>query len=195
MHLNKKEEEPSQGLFVLLLGPSGAGKSTVIKELAKQLDITYITPVMDRSLRSGETEKVSVSPEEFTRREQSGEFIIVNHLYGFRYGTPKALIEQTLANRGIAILDFPLAKLNLLSDYRQRGVLLTFYILPPSNEELARRLAQDNRDLNGVRLTEGLREIKQLQDNGLIHPNIDFFITNHDPQNAAQQIKQLILSD
>lgn len=195
MPLSKKETELNQGLFILLLGPSGVGKSTVIKELAKELDITYITPVMDRPLRPGETEKVSVSPEEFTQREQLGEFIAVNHLYGFRYGTPKTLIEQTLTNRGIAILDFPLTKLNLLSDYRQRGVLLTFYLLPPSNEELARRLAKDNRDLNGMRLAEGVREIKQLQDSGLTHPDIDFFITSHDPQTAAQQIKQLILSD
>lgn len=195
MPLNKKETEPNQGLFILLLGPSGVGKSTVIKELARQLDMTYITPVMDRPLRPGETEKISVSPEEFAQREQSGEFIVVNHLYGFRYGTPKTLIEQTLNNRGIAILDFPLAKLNLLSDYRQRGVLLTFYLLPPSDEELARRLAIDNRDPNGLRLAEGLQEIKQLQDNNLTHPDIDFFITNHNTKDTTQQIRQIILSD
>ncbi len=195
MPLNKKETEPNQGLFVLLLGPSGVGKSTVIRELAQQLDVTYITPVMDRPLRPGETGKISVSPEEFTQREQLGEFIVINHLYGFRYGTPKALMEQTLTNCRIAVLDFPLARLNLLSDYRQRGVLLTFYLLPPSNEELARRLGKDDRDPNGVRLAEGIQEIKQLQDDGLTHPDIDFFITNYDTQTTAWQIKQLILSD
>ena len=195
MPLNKKETEPDQGLFVLLLGPSGVGKSTVIKELAQQLDITYITPVMDRPLRSGETEKVFTSPEDFTQREQLGEFIAVNHLYGFRYGTPRAFIEQILANHGVAILDFPLAKLNLLSDYRQRGALLTIYLLPPSNEELAQRLAKDDRDPDGIRLAEGLEEIKKLQDANLDHPDVDFFIINYDIHATARQIKQLILSD
>ena len=109
MSSEKKESRLNSGLFVLLLGPSGVGKSTIIKELAKELDITYVTPVMDRPSRPGETEKTSLAPEEFTKKEEAGEFLVVNHLYGSRYGTPRQTVEQILSARKIAVLDFPLS--------------------------------------------------------------------------------------
>lgn len=126
--------------FLLLLGASGVGKSTIINEL-KRIDprFVYISPFMTRSLREGEKDKVSVDDVEFQELEDSGKFVIVNELYGIRYGTPLEPILDAFETGNYPVLDFPISRLDVVKKIFPDQLYLV-YVYPPSLEVLRERL-------------------------------------------------------
>ena len=122
--------------ILALCGPSGVGKSSIIRELVKEGRFDYPTPYTDRKLREGETDKVSLTKEEFDEMQRRGEFCVVNYLYGHHYGTSSTLIDRIVSRDRVAILDFPFDQLDKLSDWKTQHICL----IPPSEEELKLRL-------------------------------------------------------
>jgi len=147
--------------FLLLLGPSGVGKSAIIDELSK-LDsrFVYISPYMTRPLRPGEKNKIAVSNEQMNEMQRIGELLAVNELYGgIRYGTPRLPIAEALATGNFPVLDWPIARLEVMTQAFP-GRLFVVYVLPPSIDVLRQRLAKDGRDADGTRLTSALEELQ-----------------------------------
>lgn len=177
--------------FLLLLGPSATGKSTLIREAQKIDDrLKMVSPIMDRPLRDGETDKTSVSKEAFDELERQGTFLIVNSLYGYRYGTPKTTVEFILKENKIPVLDFPLEKvpdLNIPAD-----LLYKVYVLPPSFGTLTQRVTADNRDRDGSRLKAGKDEINMLRQTRFEHPDIDDAIVNGSLPRATENLLKLL---
>lgn len=168
-------------LFVLLLGPSATGKSTLIQELNVQSTDTifeYVKPVVTRPNRPNETDKISVSDSEFDIMQAQGEFVVVNGLYGVRYGTPLHGIISPLSRGNVPILDYPLETVGALqrSEYYDT---LNLYIYPPSLETWRGRIETSGRNLDG-RLEAGTRELGSLAMAGFKHPDIDVSIVNAD---------------
>ncbi|MEI6513478.1 MAG: hypothetical protein WCO51_09425 [bacterium] len=184
-------------LFVLLLGPSATGKSTLIQELnAQATDTTfeYVKPIITRPNRSNETDKISVSDSEFDTMQAQGEFIVVNGLYGVRYGTPLQGITSPLSRGNLPILDYPLKTVDALQ--RPEYDTLNLYIYPPSLEIWRGRIESSGRNLDG-RLEAGARELGSLAMAGFNHSDIDVSIVNaegaaseaaHDILDVIQQV-------
>ena len=175
--------------FLLIMGPSGVGKSTIIAHL-KQLDsrFTYISPFTTRPLRDGETDKVHVSLEEIEQLQDSGKLLTVNQFYGIYYATPKYIIDETLAAQKFPILDWPIAKIDVMNEHYEKN-LFKVYIAPDNAEELKRRLTLDNRDTNGSRLIAGLEEIDAFAA-GLYDEEIDLKVINQ--KDSCQEIANTI---
>jgi len=182
-------------LFVLLLGPSGVGKTTIIQALNDQTNGTYpyISPYITRDLRPGETEKTSISDAEFDRLEQAGEFVIVNALYGVRYGTPLKTITNCLTSGRVPILDFPLEKVSKLR--RGEFDLLNIYVFPPNIAEWRSRLDNANRN-NSNRFEQGIEELGMLSQLPKSHPDIHYSVVSRsgDIPKIANTINTLISS-
>lgn len=181
-------------LFVLLLGPSATGKSTIIAEMNEQSQdcvYEYVKPIMTRPNRPGETNKIHVSDDEFDHLEQAGEFVVVNGLYGVRYGTPLKGILEPLDRGNVPILDYPLETVHALQ--RPEYDTLNFYIYPSSIKEWQGRVESSGRNTAG-RLESGIRELGSLATSGLLHPDIDISIVNADGQadRAAAEILDVI---
>lgn len=179
-------------LFVLLLGPSATGKSTLIKELNIQTQDTkfdYVKPVITRPNRPNETDKVSVSDEAFDAMEKKGEFVVVNNLYGVRYGTPISEITSSLEKGDIPILDYPLETVAALQ--RPEYDTLNLYIYPPSIEVWRGRIESSGRNLDG-RLEAGISELGSLALRGFSHAHIDVSVVNH--EGSATETAKDILS-
>lgn len=181
-------------LFVLLLGPSATGKSTIIAEMNDQSQdcaFEYVKPIMTRPNRPGETDKIHVSDQEFDLLNQAGEFVVVNDLYGVRYGTPINGILEPLQLGNVPILDYPLETVHALQ--RPEYDTLNFYIYPSSIEEWRGRVESSGRNKAG-RLESGIRELGSLATNELLHPDIDISIVNADGQadRAAAEILGVI---
>lgn len=178
-------------LFVLLLGPSATGKSTIIAEMNNQSgdQFEYVKPIMTRPNRPHETDKVSVTDKEFDELEDSREFVVVNSLYGVRYGTPLRGILDPL-QRGITpILDYPLETVSALR--RPEYDTLHFYIYPSSFAEWQLRMERSGRNQDG-RLEAGISELGSLATSGLIHTDVDISIVN--AQGAAYRAANDILN-
>lgn len=165
-------------LFVLLLGPSATGKSTLIQELNSQATDTtfeYVKPIITRPNRPNETDKISVSESEFDTMLAQGEFVVVNGLYGVRYGTPLQGVTSPLSRGNVPILDYPLETVDALQ--RPEYDTLNLYIYPPSLEIWRGRIESSGRNLDG-RLEAGTRELGSLAMAGFNHPDIDVSIVN-----------------
>lgn len=177
--------------FVLLLGPSGVGKSTIIRDLYQKDDrIQFVSPIIDRPNRPGETEKVSISKEAFTELAANNFFLVVNNIYGNRYGTPSSSVDEMLCDGRIPILDFPLKSVKKLEKYRD--ILYNVYIVPPTLGTLHTRVDKDQRGVDNDRYIEGREELLELVKNHFQHPDIHDVVINKDTSQSSPQLLNLI---
>lgn len=131
----------SKGSLFVISGASGVGKSTVLKKVMEaRQDLLFSVSATTREPREGETEAVSyyfVSKQEFEDMIQKGEFLEYDAHAKNYYGTPRAQLEEKLT-RGNVILDVEPNGAFAVRKARPDTTLI--FIMPPSVEELERRL-------------------------------------------------------
>ena len=131
----------SIGRLFVVSGASGVGKSTVLKDLmAKQPNLLFSVSATTRPPRPNEVEGVHyffITEEQFREMIDRDAFLEYdNHSKAF-YGTPVDQLEEKLL-RGDVILDVEPAGAKIVRQKRPEAVLI--FIMPPSMEELERRL-------------------------------------------------------
>ena len=140
-------DQPSApGRCIIFSAPSGSGKSTIIRWLMEEhpeLRLTFSISCTSRSPRGNEQHGVEyffLSPEEFRRRIQAGEFLEYEEVYKDRfYGTLTSQVERQLEEGQNVLFDVDvLGGCNIKRFYGQRA--LSIFVQPPSVEELRRRL-------------------------------------------------------
>jgi len=132
----------SPGKLVILSGPSGVGKDTVIdawhdRDPRVQRVVAYTT----RRPREGEQEGVDyhfVSREQFFERAEAGDFLEFKEVHGNYYATPLADLDEMLLAGQVAILKIDVQ--GALTAMNLRPDAITVFLLPPSGEELERRI-------------------------------------------------------
>ncbi len=93
---------PKRGKLFVIDGPSGSGKSTILKALEQDraFDLTHVRRLTTRSKRPGDEVEGNyefISPEEFRRMVEAGEFLEwKDYLFGMSYGTPRKRVEELL---------------------------------------------------------------------------------------------------
>lgn len=136
-------KQKSKGLLVVVSGPSGAGKDTVVNELLKRKDTNaWVSISMTSRLPRGTEEDGKdyffVTKEEFEKNIEKGnllEYAIYNDNY---YGTPKHKIDEYL-NKGIdVILIIEIQGALQIKELIPEALFI--FIMPPSMEELKKRL-------------------------------------------------------
>jgi len=152
------------GRLVILSGPSGVGKDTVIDEWSRinpavQRVVAYTT----RPIRETESEGVDyrfVSLERFRQMIADGAFLEHKDVFGNLYGTPKRDMEAMLAAGKVAVLKIDVQ--GAMAVIKVRPGVLTVFLMPPSFEELERRIrgrAADSPDVIERRLRVAREEI------------------------------------
>ena len=138
-----------KGLLIVISGPSGCGKGTICKELrARHPEIKVSVSTTTREIRAGEVEGRDyryISKEEFERQVQEGEFLEYARIYsGNYYGTPKKYVKETLMAGDDLILEIDIQGALQVKEKFEEGVFI--FLVPPSMEELHRRLVQRGRE-------------------------------------------------
>jgi guanylate kinase len=154
-----------RGLMFVLSSPSGAGKTTISRMLLSADDTIGLSiSVTTRPPRPGERDGVDyhfVSDAEFDRMVEEDDFYEWAHVFGHRYGTPKGHIRSGLREGHDCLFDIDWQGTQQLIQKDKQDVVAVF-ILPPSIEELRRRLetrAQDSAAVIDARMDRARAEI------------------------------------
>ena len=183
----------SKGKLLVLSGPSGAGKSTVVSKLMERRgDVCFSVSATTRAPRPGEQDGVNyffVTRERFEEMVRTGELLEHAEYVGNCYGTPRAYVEQRLEAGYNVILDIEVQGARQIREKKPDAVLI--FIIPPSMEELRRRLVA--RGTDSERAIEA-RLIRARQE----YAEADFYnyiIVNDDADKAAKELSAIITAE
>ena len=180
-----------RGLMLVLSSPSGAGKTTLSRKLLESdVSLTMSVSATTRSPRSGEAEGKDyffVSPSMFTQMVEGEAFLEHALVFGHHYGTPKEPVMLALAKGRDVLFDIDWQGTQQL---RQRAGddLVSIFVLPPSHEELERRLrarAQDAEDVVQTRMAKANNEISHWAE-------YDYVVINDDLESTLQKIRTIL---
>ncbi|MEE9432972.1 MAG: guanylate kinase [Sphingorhabdus sp.] len=187
-----------RGLLFVLSSPSGAGKSTLAHKLLASDDaISLSISTTTRPPRPGEIDGKDyhfVDVPSFKRMVKDGEFLEWAHVFGHRYGTPNAPVEQMLANGKDVLFDIDWQGTQQL--FQEAGSdVVRIFILPPSITELERRLHARGTDSDEViedRMARARAEIGHWDgyDYVLINDDIDACFTSVQHILAAERLRR-----
>ncbi len=182
-----------KGQLIVLSGPSGAGKSTVIAELLRQRpDIHFSVSFTTRSPRTGEIDGVNynfVSKETFETMIARDEFLEYTQYVDHYYGTSLKVIREQLDQGVDVLLDIEVQGAAKVREKCPEAVLI--FIVPPSFEELSRRLHDRHTDDEAViqgRLRQAREECRKI-------PNYDFLVVNDTVSAAAGKISAILVAE
>ena len=167
------------GLLFVITAPSGAGKTSLIDAVLKEdprlrLSISYTT----RPPRSGEKdgrEYHFVDNARFDAMAAAGEFLESAEVYGNRYGTSGSVVRDLLAGGNDLILEIDWQGARQVR--RAFHDCVGIFILPPSIEELERRIrarGQDSESVIALRMAQAREELSHAREFGYAMINKDF---------------------
>jgi guanylate kinase len=183
-----------RGLLIVLSSPSGAGKTTISRMLRESdPDIAMSVSVTTRPIRSGETEGVDyhfVDDVEFDRLIDTGEFVEWAPVFGFRYGTPKAPVKDALREGRDILFDIDWQGTQQLHSAMGED-LVRIFILPPSMEELGRRLrarGTDPEEIVADRMKRAAGEIGHWAE-------YDYVLVNADMDKCLGKVQTIVAAE
>lgn len=181
-----------RGLLLVISSPSGAGKTTLARQLAEEFGLRFSVSFTTRSPRAGEVEGKDycfVSNLCFDEMIAAGQFAEWAVVHGNRYGTSIATVEQSLAE-GVDCLfdvDFQGGR-EIRKQWPDDSVLC--FILPPSMEELERRLRRRATDAPEVIERRLAMACKELEHYG----EYDYLVVNDSLSRAYQELRSIYVA-
>ncbi len=182
-----------EGLLVVVSGPSGAGKGTVLKRLKDSDDsIRFSISATTRTIRQGEKEGLNYffkTRDEFKSMIEAGQLLEWVEYCGNYYGTPKEYIETTVKEGYDCLLEIEVEGAANVKKAYPDCVLI--FILPPSFEELKRRIekrATEEPEIVAKRLQRAREEMAYIE-------NYDYVIVNDKIEDAVENLRSILKAE
>ncbi len=183
--------ELNEGIIVVLSSPSGAGKTTLVKKISLEdkyfISISHTT----RKPRTNETNGIDyffVSNNEFENLIKEKKFLEYAKVFNNYYGSLENKVIQKLIKGENVIFDIDWQGTEQIKKKKLNFKIITIFILPPSKEELFKRLL--NRDQNDKKNAN--ERMKQFNEDVLHWIDYDFVVINDDLENCYNKIKNYI---
>ncbi|MBO39485.1 MAG: guanylate kinase [Rhodospirillaceae bacterium] len=183
-----------RGLMLVLSSPSGAGKTTISRLLLERdscLSMSISTTT--RPIRPGEKDSRDyhfVDPTEFNLMVNRQEFLEHAKVFGNYYGTPRVAVEEALAGGSDVVFDIDWQGAQQLGEVAGEDLVRVF-LLPPSTEELNRRLhrrAQDTAEVVASRMAKAADEMSHWAE-------YDFIVINEDVETSVAQVQAILAAE
>lgn len=179
-----------RGILVVVSGFSGAGKGTLMKQLVRTYNNYALSVSMTtRNKRPGEVEGKDyffVSKEEFEERIQQEGLIEYANYCGNYYGTPKDYVEEQLGEGKDVILEIEIQ--GALKVKKSFDTALLLYVMPPSVEELKKRLVgrgTETEEVINQRLSRANEEAEGIE-------NYDYIVINDNLRVCVDELHSII---
>ena len=182
----------NSGKLIIFAAPSGAGKSSLIKKIIKDSEnnLELSVSATTRLPREGEIhgkDYFFISEKEFNELKNNQAFLEFANVHGHQYGTIKSFVDERLGEGIHVILDIDVQGFTQI----QRAItkdIVSIFIIPPSFDELKRRLilrGLDSNDAIDKRLENARKELEQAE-------NFDYLVLNDDFNMAYNEITSII---
>jgi len=181
----------NDGVMIVLSSPSGAGKTTLVKMLSEQGNFEVSISHTTRQPRHSETPNKDyffVNEEEFERLIKNEEFLEYAKVFNNFYGTTRTPVIDKLNKGKNVLFDIDWQGADQIKNKKLDYKLITFFILPPSKEELFERLS--NRDMKDKLIAE--ERMKQFERDVLHWINYDYVVINDKLEKCFSKINNLI---
>ncbi len=181
----------NDGVMIVLSSPSGAGKTTLVKMLSKidnyEISISHTTR-QPRPSEVPDKDYFFVDENEFNRLIKNEELLEYAKVFNNFYGTTRTPVINKLNKEKNVLFDIDWQGADQIKNKKLDYKLITFFILPPSKEELFDRLS--NRDMKDKLIAE--ERMKQFERDVLHWINYDYVVINDNLEKCFSKIKSLI---
>ncbi|QTF92849.1 guanylate kinase [Halomonas sp. BM-2019] len=181
-----------QGTLFIVSAPSGAGKTSLVRELIESLDgIQVSVSHTTRERRPGEVNGVNyhfVDVPAFEAMIERGEFFEHARVFDNYYGTSRPAVRAALDAGQDVILEIDWQGARQVRSQLPEAV--SIFILPPSRDELERRLASRGTDEHAViarRMRDAVSEMSH-------HDEYDYLVVNDDFTTALRELQALVIT-
>ena len=180
-----------KGTLFIISGPSGVGKGTIRQKVMeeKDLNLVYSVSMTTRQMRPGEKDGVDyyfVNDETFMENVKKGNFLEYNLFVGHSYGTPKDKVNALLEKGKNVLLEIDVNGAKQVME-KEKSVV-SIFILPPSFEELEKRIrgrmTEKEQDIEG-RLERAKKEMA-------LKDRYSYCVVNDDLTRAAKEVADII---
>jgi guanylate kinase len=176
----------------VITGPSGVGKGTLIRGLLERVpELQLSVSATTRSPRPGERDGVEyhfLTPEEFDRRIEQGDFLEHAEYSGNRYGTLRSELEKRLAAGTPIVLEIEVQGARQVR--RAMPEAIAVFIAPPSPEALRARLVgrgTDSQEAVEARMRTAQRELEA-------QPEFAHVVVNDRLEDATAELERIVRS-
>lgn len=175
-------------MLLIISGPSGAGKTTITRAVERSIPgAVFSVSATTRPKSAADVDGVDyhfVDDETFDRMIDQNAFIEWVNLFGKKYGTPRAWVDEQLARGRLVILEIDVV--GAIKVKQQIPGALSLFILPPDEPTLLERLRSRRREDEAAiqrRFAEAQREMKQARESGIYN----HFIVNRELETAINE--------
>jgi len=183
-----------RGIMLVVSSPSGAGKTTLTRNLLEQEEgVSLSISVTTRAKRFSEIDGVHyhfVSRKRFEALRDGGELLESAEVHGNFYGTPRAPVEEALANGRDVLFDIDWQGTQQLYE-SMRDDVVSVFVLPPSGRELKSRLerrAEDSPEVIARRLQNAAQEIPHWRE-------YDYVLVNRDLDKSFARLRSILTAE
>jgi guanylate kinase len=181
-----------RGILFVISSPSGAGKTTLARKLAERHNLHFSVSYTTRPARPGEVDHNDyhfVSNDEFDRMIDAQEFAEWAKVHGNRYGTTVVTVDQAIEQGKDTLFDIDYQGARQIKQKWPNDSVLCF-ILPPSIQELERRLRQratDSAEIIAGRLAMAHKELFH-------YAEYDYLVVNDQLEKAYDELRSIYIA-
>lgn len=174
--------------LIIISSPSGAGKSTLCKMIIQNDQLIRLS--ISATTRAQRPQEIHGQHYFFVDQNEFEKIEFLEHakVFNHNYGTPKKMVEDELKNGNCVLFDIDWQGARQIKEKFDADSVVSIFILPPSMQELERRLrarAQDKEEVVQNRMKEARSEISHYEE-------YDFILVNDDLNNTYQKIRSII---